>query len=84
MLADSDFVSLHVPLTDETRYLIAVAEFGQMKRGVFVINTSRGPVLDEGALLEALETGIVAGAGWMSFTMSCRRIRHCCVMSVSS
>ena len=74
VLADSDFVSLHVPLTDETRYLTAAREFGQMKRGVFVINTSRGPVLDEGALLEALETGIVAGAGLdVSFTMSrCR------------
>ena len=63
VLADSDFLSLHVPLTDETRGLIGAREFGQMKRGVFVINTSRGPVLDEGALLEALEAGIVAGAG---------------------
>jgi D-3-phosphoglycerate dehydrogenase / 2-oxoglutarate reductase len=63
VLADSDFLSLHVPLTDETRGLIGAREFGQMKRGVFVINTSRGPVLDEGALLDALEAGIVAGAG---------------------
>ena len=63
VLADSDYLSLHVPLTDETRDLIGAREFGQMKRGVFVINTSRGPVLDEGALLNALEAGIVAGAG---------------------
>ena len=63
VLADSDYLSLHVPLTDETRELIGAREFSQMKRGVFVINTSRGPVLDEGALLKALEAGIVAGAG---------------------
>jgi D-3-phosphoglycerate dehydrogenase len=63
VLAKSDFLSLHVPLTDETRSLIGAREFGLMKRGVFVINTSRGPVLDQGALLEALEAGIVAGAG---------------------
>ena len=63
VLADSDYLSLHVPLTDETRDLFGAREFGQMKRGVFVINTSRGPVLDESALMDALEAGIVAGAG---------------------
>jgi D-3-phosphoglycerate dehydrogenase len=63
LLAASDYLSLHVPLTEETRGLIGRREFAQMKPGVFLVNTSRGPVLDEEALREALQTGIVAGAG---------------------
>ena len=63
LLSVSDYLSLHVPLTVETRGLIGRREFGLMKRGVFVVNTSRGSVLDEPALLEAMAAGIVAGAG---------------------
>ena len=63
VLAASDYLSLHVPLTEETRGLIGRREFALMKPGVFLVNTSRGSVLDEAALLEALASGIVAGAG---------------------
>lgn len=63
VLAESDFVSVHVPLTAETRRLIDAAAFARMKPGVFFINTSRGPVVDEAALVEALGSGRIAGAG---------------------
>lgn len=63
LLSESDFVSLHVPLTDETRHLIGPREFSSMKTGAFLINTARGPVVDETALLEALKNGIISGAG---------------------
>jgi D-3-phosphoglycerate dehydrogenase len=63
LLKLSDLLSLHVPLTGETRNFIGAREFSQMKPGVFLVNTSRGEVIDEEALLTALEAGIVAGAG---------------------
>ncbi|GKS66422.1 hypothetical protein YTPLAS72_37260 [Nitrospira sp.] len=63
VLTHSDYLSLHVPLTDTTRHLIGQRELARMKRTAFLINTSRGPVIDEPALLTALETGIIAGAG---------------------
>jgi glyoxylate reductase len=63
VLAQSDFLSLHVPLTDTTRHLIGAHELQNMKPTAFLINTSRGPVIDEGALVSALETGLIAGAG---------------------
>lgn len=62
LLANSDFVSLHVPLTEETRGMIDKVAFGKMKRGSFLINTARGPVVREQDLAEALRTGILAGA----------------------
>src|SRR5205809_6562833 len=61
--ADSDFVSAHVPLLPETRGLFDAAKFQRMKPTAFLINTSRGPVVDEAALVHALETGKIAGAG---------------------
>jgi len=63
LLQEADFVSLHVPLTPETRYMIGAKEFSLMKPGAFLINTARGPVVDEKALLEALRNGLIAGAG---------------------
>lgn len=62
LLADSDYVSLHVPLTGDTRGLFDVARFSRMKPTAFLINTSRGPVVDEAALVYALESGKLAGA----------------------
>ncbi|AOI70474.1 NAD(P)-dependent oxidoreductase [Burkholderia ubonensis] len=63
LLAASDFVCLQVPLSDETRHLIGAAEFAKMKRGAILINASRGPVVDEAALIDALRAGTIRGAG---------------------
>lgn len=63
LLGVSDFVSLHLPLTDETRGLIDAAALRTMKPTAMLINTSRGGIVDEAALAEALETGTIAGAG---------------------
>jgi glyoxylate reductase len=62
LLAESDFVSLHVPLLPETRGMFDGARFYRMKPTSFLINTARGPVVDEAALVHALETGKIAGA----------------------
>lgn len=62
LLQQSDYVSLHVPLLPSTRHLISTAEFSSMKKTAFLINTSRGPVVDEKALLRALKTKRIAGA----------------------
>lgn len=63
VLAAADFLSLHVPLTDETRSLMNRERFALMKPGAFVINTSRGEIVEEAALVAALQTGRLAGAG---------------------
>jgi glyoxylate reductase len=63
LIAESDFISVHVPLTNETLHLLSTAQFNAMKRNAIVINTSRGPVVDEAALVEALRAGKLAGAG---------------------
>jgi glyoxylate reductase len=63
LLRRSDVVSLHVPLNDETRHLFNAETFARMKPGSLLLNTSRGPVIDEVALTRALETGPIAGAG---------------------
>jgi glyoxylate reductase len=62
LLRDSDFVTLHVPLSDETRHLISSDAFEKMKRTAYLINTARGPVVDEAALARALEENKIAGA----------------------
>src|SRR5271163_362031 len=62
LLAESDFVSLHVPLLPETRGMFDGARFYRMKPTAFLINTARGPVVDEAALVHALESGKIAGA----------------------
>lgn len=63
LLAESDFVTLHSPLGDETRGMIGAAQLGRMKRSAFLINCARGPLIDEAALVEALSGGSIAGAG---------------------
>ena len=63
LLAQSDFVSIHTPLTEETRHLIGAEELERMKPEAVLVNTSRGPVVDEGALADALESGRIFAAG---------------------
>lgn len=63
LLSTSDVLSLHLPLTDETRHLIDRTALARMRRSAYLINTSRGPVVDEEALVWALREGIIAGAG---------------------
>ncbi|HLZ95481.1 MAG TPA: D-glycerate dehydrogenase [Candidatus Dormibacteraeota bacterium] len=63
LLAESDFISIHVPLTKETQHLFSTAQFAQMKPTAILVNTSRGPVVDEAALVEALKSHRIAGAG---------------------
>ena len=63
LLREADFVSLHPRLTPDTRQLMSDGQFSLMKATAFVINTSRGPVIDEAALVRALKSGRIAGAG---------------------
>jgi glyoxylate reductase len=63
LLAGSDFISVHVPLLPETRRLFDAPKFSRMRPTAFLINTSRGPVVEEAALVAALESGKLAGAG---------------------
>jgi lactate dehydrogenase-like 2-hydroxyacid dehydrogenase len=63
LLARSDVVSLHTPLLPETRHLMNSERLRRMKRTAILINSSRGPVVDEHALAEALRDGVIAGAG---------------------
>jgi len=63
LLAESDFISVHVPLTSETQHLISTDELNQMKPNAILVNTSRGPVVDEAALVEAVKSHRIAGAG---------------------
>lgn len=63
LLAQSDYVMMQVPMTAETRHFLGPPEFAQIKPGAFIINTGRGPTIDNKALYEALVSGRVAGAG---------------------
>jgi len=63
LVASSDFLSLHVPLLPTTQHYIGASELQAMKKSAYLINTSRGPVVDEAALARALQTGEIAGAG---------------------
>lgn len=63
LLAGSDFVSVHVPLTAETRHLIDATRMARMRRGAILVNTSRGAVVDTEALVHALRSGQLGGAG---------------------
>jgi D-3-phosphoglycerate dehydrogenase len=59
LLASSDYISVHAPLTLQTRGLVNAAAFGKMKKGVYIVNTARGPLIDEAALIAALDSGQV-------------------------
>jgi len=63
LLRDADFVTVHVPLMEETRHLISTEKLKKMKRTAYLINTARGPVVDNEALYQALHAGTIAGAG---------------------
>lgn len=61
--ATCDVISVHLPLSENTRHFIGKEQFAKMKDSVVIVNTARGPVIDEDALVEALESGKVGGAG---------------------
>lgn len=63
LMSQSDYISVHTPLTDETRHIINESALRAMKPSAYLINTSRGPVADEAALIKALQEGWIAGAG---------------------
>ncbi len=63
VLRTSDIVSLHVPLSKDTKHMMGAAQFRMMKPTAYLINTCRGPVVNEPALVEALQNGTIAGAG---------------------
>lgn len=63
LLEEADIVTIHVPLTTATHHMIGARELAWMKPTAFLINTARGPIVDEGALVEALKKGTIAGAG---------------------
>jgi glycerate dehydrogenase len=64
LLSTSDVISLHLPLTEQTRHMIGAAELASMKRNAILINTARGGLVDEAALAEALRNGVIGGAGF--------------------
>jgi len=63
VLKEADFVSIHTPLTPETKHMIGAKELALMKNSAYLINCARGEVVDEPALIEALQKGVIAGAG---------------------
>lgn len=63
LLRESDFLSIHVPLSPKTRHLIGRKEFAMMKPGAILVNTARGPIVDEAAMMRALRSGRLAAAG---------------------
>lgn len=76
VLAESDVISLHCPLVPATRNLIDLAAFRKMKRNALLINTARGGLVDEAALIQALDQGLIAGAGFDVLTVEPPRDGH--------
>jgi glycerate dehydrogenase len=76
VLAESDVISLHCPLLPSTRNLINLAAFRAMKRTALLINTARGGLVDEAALIQALDEGLIAGAGFDVLTVEPPRDGH--------
>ncbi|HKX18728.1 MAG TPA: C-terminal binding protein [bacterium] len=75
-LSEADMISVHLPLTDETRGIVSRETLGWMKPGAILVNTSRGPVVDEPALVEALRSGRLSGAGLDVFAEEPLRTDH--------
>jgi D-3-phosphoglycerate dehydrogenase len=63
LLKEADFISIHTPLTPETYHLINTGALSKMKKTAIIVNTARGPIIDEGALCDALDSGTIAAAG---------------------
>ena len=63
LLKTSDYISVHAPLTPATRGMMNAAVFAKMKKGAYLVNTARGPLIDEPALIAALDSGHLGGAG---------------------
>ncbi|MGV8825820.1 D-2-hydroxyacid dehydrogenase [Methylibium petroleiphilum] len=76
VLAESDVISMHCPLTPSTRNLIGLEQMRRMKRNALLINTSRGGLVDEAALIQALDEGLIAGAGFDVLTTEPRKNGH--------
>jgi glycerate dehydrogenase len=76
VIAQADVISLHCPLMPSTRNLIDLAAFRKMKRTALLINTARGGLVDEGALIQALDEGLIAGAGFDVLTVEPPRNGH--------
>jgi glycerate dehydrogenase len=76
VIAESDVISLHCPLTPGTRNLIGIETFRRMKRNALLINTARGGLVDEAALIQALDAGLIAGAGFDVLTVEPPRNGH--------
>jgi glycerate dehydrogenase len=76
VLAESDVISLHAPLMPSTRNLINIDAFRKMKRNALLINTARGGLVDEAALIQALDEGLIAGAGFDVLTVEPPRNGH--------
>ena len=84
MLADSDIVSLHLPLTDATAGLLDGEALATMKPDAVLVNTSRGPIIDEAALVDALRGGQLAAAGLDVFAVEpCRQTTRCWAWTTS-
>jgi D-3-phosphoglycerate dehydrogenase len=76
LLARADFITMHVPLVAGTKHLLNDAAFGKMKKGVLLVNAARGGIIDEDALLRAIEAGIVKGAALDVFEVEPARPDH--------
>ena len=84
LFRQSDFITIHVILSQRTRGIVGANEFGLMKPSAYLINTSRGPIVDEAAMLAALRDKKIAGAGLDVFDMSrCRSTIRCARWTMS-
>ena len=85
VLANSDIITCHCPLTPDTQGMMNAAAFDKMKDGAIFINTSRGPVVDEDALAQALNSGKLAGAGLDVLSTDRRRLTIlCCTQKIAA